>query len=149
MNARLRVLVLGIVTVLALPLLIKTARAASLGGWTGKALNPGDVACFDSQDNGSIQSRCSGLHQWDIPLLITSGGTHTTRIYTQAGVGGGTCTLYGFSQTGFLMAQQGGNLAAGGVVTLAVSMPAGAGANLLIRCLVPNGGVIQSVDYNQ
>lgn len=149
MNTRLRVLVLGIVTVLALPLLIKTARAASLGGWTGKALNPPDVACFDSTDNGSIQSKCTGTHQWDIPLLITSGGTHTARIYTEAGAGGGTCTLYGFSQTGFLMGQQGAPLAANGVITLAVSMPAGAGANLLIRCLVPNGGIIQSVDYNQ
>ena len=137
---------MGVAMALAVAFAVCSERAdaASLGGWSGKADNPSNEGCFAPnsvfQPNTAFNN-CGSTILYDVPLLLNAAGSHTVTVAASSM----SCTLLGLSQSGTIQSSQSGTVS--GTLNLTVNV-SGVGASALLRCNVPSGGSIQSLNYN-
>jgi hypothetical protein len=124
------------------------AGAASLGGWSGKATDPTLTSCFVLTNGvfqpNSVRNIC-GTASYDLPLLLNTGGSHTVTVAATS-PSSMPCTLFGLNQNGTIQSQQSGNISSG-TINLTVNVT-GLGGSALLRCAMPNGASITSLNYN-
>ena len=67
---------------------VSSAYATTIAGFSGRAQNPADNACFSKVSFGAVKNTCNGNKNWTVPLINTR--TSTGAVTVKASTNG-TC----------------------------------------------------------
>lgn len=128
---------------------IADAHARSIGGMAGRAVNPGDAACFQAV-SGGVVNNCAGTRRYEVSVPVDSSGNKTVQVFYKSP---SAMNCYAFGETNIASAGYGPsssvvvNFSGGWRKILLYDVYVPSQGSLNVGCDLAQGERMQTIDY--